>query len=219
MHVILRLLGYALYETGANSWERSLVRQEKPVEVMARWEKQRAAAAATAHNNNQNGGIGQSPQQPQSQLQFKFVMKKHLFVEGWVDMNDPVEKELLYHQLLHAARNDRFPVNDTEAAMLVALQAQVELGDYRSSSAGEFPDYCHVSAHCLPTRVAASVSHEAVARHHQSLVGTPPLQAKQAVLNLLQSWPLHRASIFDVQVCVHNIVFVFSFRLLTDTCR
>lgn len=30
-------------------------------------------------------------------------------------------------------------MNDTEAAMLVALQAQVELGDYTSSSAGEFP--------------------------------------------------------------------------------
>jgi hypothetical protein len=88
--------------------------------------------------------------------------------------------------------------------MLVALQAQVELGDYRSTSSnsavGEFPDYCHVSAHCLPTRIAASVSHEKTAIHHQSLIGTQSSQAKQAVLNLLRSWPLHRASIFDVTV-------------------
>ena len=92
--------------------------------------------------------------------------------------------------------------------MLVALQAQVELGDYRSGSAGEFPDYCHVSAHCLPTRIAALVSHEAVARHHQSLAGTPAPQAKQAVLNLLHSWPLHRAAIFDVTV--RHLIFLCS---------
>ncbi len=52
---------------------------------MARWEKQRST--------NQ-------------QLQFKFVMKKHLFTE--VELSDPVEKELIYHQLLHQARNDRY---------------------------------------------------------------------------------------------------------------
>jgi hypothetical protein len=70
-----------------NNWERSLLSSERPVEVMARWEKQRAT--------NQN-------------LQFKFVMKKHLFVD--IDLADPVEKELVYHQLLHQARNDRSAV-------------------------------------------------------------------------------------------------------------
>lgn len=55
-----------------------------------------------------------------------------------------------------------------------------------------------MSAHCLPTRIAALVSHEAVARHHQSLVGTPSSQAKQAVLNLMMSWPLFKCIIFDV---------------------
>jgi len=78
--------GYSLYELGSvNNWERSLLSSERPVEVMARWEKQRATNAA---------------------LQFKFVMKKHLFVD--FDQNDPVEKELVYHQLLHQARNDRY---------------------------------------------------------------------------------------------------------------
>jgi len=69
---------------GSNNWERSLLPTERPVEVMARWEKQKST--------NQ-------------QLQFKFVMKKHLFID--LNVNDPVEKELIYHQLLHQARNDR----------------------------------------------------------------------------------------------------------------
>lgn len=80
------LEGYSLYELGSvNNWERSLLSNERPVEVMARWEKQRST--------NQ-------------QLQFKFVMKKHLFTE--LELSDTVEKELIYHQLLHQARNDRF---------------------------------------------------------------------------------------------------------------
>ncbi|ODM96275.1 Unconventional myosin-X [Orchesella cincta] len=163
--------------TPSNSpWERSLTPQEKPVEVIARWERQKSTT-----NSNPV---------------FKFMIRKHLYES--LDLSNPIEKELVYHQLLGLARNDRFPVSDTEAAMLVALQAQVELGDYASSSAGEFPDYCHVSAHCLPTRIAALVSHEAVARHHQSLVGTPGSQAKQTVLNLLMSWPLFKCIVFDV---------------------
>lgn len=103
-------------------WERSLTPQEKPVEVIARWERQKATQAT---NTNTSTPL------------FKFIIRKHLYES--LDLSNPIEKELVYHQLLASARNDRFPVNDTEAAMLVALQAQVELGDYTSSSAGEFP--------------------------------------------------------------------------------
>lgn len=103
-------------------WERSLTPHEKPVEVIARWERQKASQATP--------NSGSTPL-------FKFIIRKHLY--ECLDLNNPIEKELVYHQLLASARNDRFPVNDTEAAMLVALQAQVELGDYTSSSAGEFP--------------------------------------------------------------------------------
>lgn len=88
--------GYSLYELGSvNNWERSLLVNERPVEVMARWEKQRST--------NQ-------------QLQFKFVMKKHLFTE--LELSDPVEKELIYHQLLHQARNDRYFDKDVRKCLL-----------------------------------------------------------------------------------------------------
>ena len=103
-----RVLGYAIYESGHNGWERSLIKAEKPVEVMARWEKQRTAAAYAESSTGT----------PAPQLQFKFVMKKHLFIDLYIDLKEPVEKELLYHQLLYAARNDRYPISETEAVSL-----------------------------------------------------------------------------------------------------
>ena len=95
--------GYAIYESSSN-WERSLMQEEKPAEVMARWEKQRNAAASQSNTN----GVVTIPQ-------FKFILKKHLLVDGWMDLNQPVEKELIYHQLLASARKDKLPISDTEA--------------------------------------------------------------------------------------------------------
>lgn len=80
--------------------------------------------------------------------------------------------------------------------MLTALQAQLELRD-----CGEvLNDYRAIAGHCLPPRYVPNIPHEAVAMHHQSLKGMTPAEAKKAFLNLIQSWPLHKATIFDVMV-------------------
>ncbi|CAH1102828.1 unnamed protein product [Psylliodes chrysocephalus] len=178
--------GYAIYEVLGNS-ERSLAAEEKVADVMAKWERYRAATTANAINN---AGTAKRAR-PQHHF---FLFKKHLFMDNFINLNDNVEKELLYHQVLHDLRTDRFPITDKEAMMLTALQAQLELSDLGDV----IHDYRPIAAHCLPARMVPILPNEGVQMHHQSLRGMTPSEAKQAFLNLIQSWPLHKATIFDV---------------------
>lgn len=99
--------GYAIYEVLGNS-ERSLSAEEKVADVMAKWERYRAATQANVANNSSTA------KRSKPQYHF-FLFKKHIFMDNYINLKDPVEKELLYHQVLHDLRTDRFPVTDKEA--------------------------------------------------------------------------------------------------------
>lgn len=80
--------------------------------------------------------------------------------------------------------------------MLTALQAQLELGDCGSFDV----DYRTIASHCLPSRLVPNLPQEGIMLHYQSLRGMTSPEAKKAFLNLIRSWPFHRATIFDVMV-------------------
>lgn len=88
--------------------ERSLVAEEKVADVMSKWEKYRNANANASNPNTLNN-------KPVRKQHHFFLFKKHLFLDQYMDLNDPVEKELLYHQVLHSLRTDRFPITEDEA--------------------------------------------------------------------------------------------------------
>lgn len=183
--------------------ERSIRGGERVADVLARWEKA-----------------------PRRSPQF-LLLRKHLFLPPPLSAPPcPAELHLLYHQLLHQLRADRLPVSPNEAVsyfiaclfcidnvykikiyifpsqvMLVALQAQVAHGDAQEDEgSGSEAMYNEVGARTLPPRLGAGLSAAAVRHHHLALRGTAPAQAKQSLLNLLQSWPLHAATVFDVMV-------------------
>lgn len=96
--------------------------------------------------------------------------------------------------------------------MLAALHAQVVKGE--CAGGGE---ECALAAGCvLPARLAQpALPAPAVRLHHLALRGTPPHLAMQRALTLASSWPLTRATIFDVMVSIHcffrgaNIIEIF----------
>ena len=79
--------------------ERSLLADEKVADVMSKWEKYRSAGGTLSKQSRHH----------------MFLFKKHLFLDEYIDLGDPVEKELLYYQVLCDLRSDRFPVTDMEA--------------------------------------------------------------------------------------------------------
>ena len=125
-----------------------------------------------------------------------------------------MERELLYHQTLYNVRNDRFPLTEQEAILLVAIRAQIEYGDsdtllHNSSSVSSASDrssnvslddsvYADLLSNTLPERLATRISVPELRSQHQIQSGMDPNQAKAAFFNLIQSWPLNRATVFEV---------------------
>ncbi|XP_028166875.1 myosin-I heavy chain [Ostrinia furnacalis] len=177
--------GYALYEVcagtsagaaagagAAGAGERALGGNERVGDVLARWEKAGATAAAC-----------------------RLVFKKRLFLgERPLHTASAAEMELLYSQVLHSVRHDRLPIETDEAVMLAALHAQVVSGDCMGGG-----EECSVAAGAvLPPRLAPALPAPAVRLHHLALRGTDAHAAMQRALTLAASWPLARATIFDV---------------------
>lgn len=145
-------------------------------------------------------------------MPFAFFTQKHLQIDAYIDLGDPVERELLYHQTLYNVRNDRFPLTDQEAILLVALRAQIEYGDSehpniggsslngdRSSTASlDDSAYVYLLSTTLPERLTVRISVAELRSQHQAQSGLEAGQAKMAFFNLIQSWPLHRATVFEV---------------------
>lgn len=135
--------GYAVYEVLGAS-ERSLLPDEKVSDVMSKWEKYRTAAAQAVQQNQTASATNLS--QMCRRQHHLFLFKKHLFCDQYMNLEDPVEKELLYHQVLHGLRTERFPISEMEAVSFLAnLENKILTGDL-------FLDYVDITTRASGTR-------------------------------------------------------------------
>ena len=227
--------GYALYQTlgTSNGIEQALLPTEKVGDAITYWEKwheqnsknsmaQRNAAGLGINGAPSPGGVGGTGTTPSSiPSNHYFIFKKHLFLDSFIDLNnDKVERELIFHQIVHKIRMDKFPISSLEAIMLCALKAQLYLGDFdddndssrnqgKSDTGGmnapvTKPTSTQVSIlrsimiNCLPPRLLSEILPESVILQHQSMKGIDSDSAKKSFFNLIQSWPLHWSTIFEV---------------------
>lgn len=139
--------GYALYQTlGTSGIEQALIPTEKVGDAITYWEKwheqnskssmaqrtagliNHGAAQSPGQFTVAGGGGGNTGNTPSNHY---FIFKKHLFLESFIDLNnDKIERELIFHQIVHKIRMDKFPISSLEAVMLCALKAQLYLGDF-----------------------------------------------------------------------------------------
>ncbi|XP_074603106.1 unconventional myosin 81F isoform X3 [Brevipalpus obovatus] len=181
--------GYALYQNLGSSSEQALQPSEKVGDAIAYWERWHDEQIKMNLNSGSNSTDASSLRKTHY-----FIFKKHLFLDSFINLTDPVERELLFLQIVFNIRQDRFPISEQEAIMLCALKAQLELGDYDEG----IRDYRQNILQCLPPRLMLLISPEAVVTQHQSLRGMDSDTAKQSFFNLIKSWPLYRATLFEV---------------------
>lgn len=237
--------GYALYQCLGGQYEQALLNTEKVGDSLAYWERfheEQISLVANSINQNTNSlqqqltndsqtnslimnniscQNAQATQQIRSlaNMQHFFVFKKHLFLDSYIDLSDPVEKELQLHQIVHNIKMDKFPITEQEASMLCALKCQLELDDATdlnsdisnpsslsgsvSSSLNEMngigiESYIEILQKCLPPRLLSVITPEQVRTQHQTMKGMSKEDVKNSFFNLIQSWPLYRSTLFEV---------------------
>lgn len=207
-----------------------------------RWHEEQVSMAANAINQNtnslqltndsqtnsilvnnlnyQNAQTAAKIQQLANQRHY-FVFKKHLFLDDYIDLNDPVEKELLLHQVVYNVKMEKFPITEQEASMLCGLICQLKLGDASGSQElssdlstsgslsgsvssdlneiGGIEPYIAIMHQCLPARLLNIITPEQLRTQHQTNKGMLREEVKKSFFNFIQSWPLYRSTLFEVQ--------------------
>jgi len=228
-------VGYALFQPLDEECEQVLRPEEKVGDAISAWEnwqkEKQLRVTRQQDNGNSNslrqmnistGGansvakasIASLGANPKTKTH-KFVFKKYLFLDNLLDLNDPVERELVYHQTVTSIKDDKFPVLEQEATILCALKAQIEIGDYTKltnlSREHIRMVYKQVVMSLMPPHAFDNIQLPLIAQQHQAFKDLNRVDAKKYFFNLIQSFGranmqnspacilLHRAHVYDAK--------------------
>lgn len=160
---------FSLYEIGPS--ERHMAHDERLSDMLSKWERL---------------GRGFGKEQ-------KMLFKKRLFIDPYINPLDPVECDLVFHQLMIDLAESKIPITQQEAIKLCALKIQSEMDQLQSPEI-DYSSYLRI----LPPYVKDSVRVEDIVCVHNSLMELTPNQAILAFIEVLKQWTLFGAQVFSV---------------------
>ncbi|KAK4336843.1 hypothetical protein RND71_044166 [Anisodus tanguticus] len=209
--------GWSLFELNTtNNLEKFVRGHEYIADIIARWE-QKAKESALEKDNSIYGtairygtlgraGLNNSIYNLESNLSYKFIMRKRLFKNIREIPPDPIEVNLLYAQAVHSVvKKDDFPVSERIALQLAGLQAQVNLGEYNSKRS--LQHYSNIQSYLCkrvisrkqPNNQAKPDWASQIAEAHRIYGnGKSDLISKVWYLSVVMQYPLYGCSLFNV---------------------
>ncbi|KAL4238111.1 hypothetical protein ACF0H5_002823 [Mactra antiquata] len=163
---------FALYEVTSGTSERCMNHDERMSDTLSKWERISKGA---------------------STKEMKLVFKKRLFIEPYLNPIDPVECDLVFHQLTEDVFEHRVPLTPQDAVRLCALKIQSESEEIKPGDV----DYSSVMR-ILPRDMRPHVRLEDIVILHKSMSDLMPSQAVLQFIEVLKSWPLFGASVFEI---------------------
>ncbi|XP_076464756.1 myosin-VIIa-like [Babylonia areolata] len=163
---------YEVMSSSASYTSRGMAADERMSDTISKWERLARSGAVQ---------------------EFRLDFKKRLFIEPYVNLNDPVECDLVFHQLIQDVFEERIPITPGEAAHLCALKIQSEIEDMRSGDI----NYSGVMR-ILPRSLRSQVRVEDIVTMHKTVLDQSPQQAITSFINVLRGWCLFGATIFPV---------------------
>ncbi|XP_055956825.1 myosin-I heavy chain isoform X1 [Patella vulgata] len=162
---------FALYEYMSGS-ERAMSCEERLSDTLSKWERLARSGAVK---------------------ELRLVFKKRLFIEPYLNPNDPVECDLVFNQLIESVFEQRVPLSMQDAVHLCAFKVQSEIEDMKS---GEI-DYSSVTR-ILPRDIRPTVKIDDIATTHKTILDLSPQQAVLGFINVLKNWSLFGATVFEI---------------------
>lgn len=164
--------GFSLFEV-FGSLERNMLPWEKVADAIFKWEK-----------------YGRKVRSP---TELHLTFKKRLFLGPFTIPKNQTEFDLTLFQAIDDVKCDRHPITLDEASQLVALHAQMELGNWEPTTS-----YEGLIESFLPRHIATAVDPGEIAANHRKLDGRDVQQCKRLYLKFVMSWPLYGSTIFEV---------------------
>jgi len=178
---------FALFEK-RDDWERCLEPDDKPVDLMAQWEKL----------DRKKGDAADC----------QFVFKKKIFLkDDDREMEDSVAKDLVYKQALQCVVSSTYPCNVDDAIKLAGLQFQIVYGNHNPQFhtlgflTSNLKDFVPKA---LFGQKKAPEWEYLILKQHEGQQGKSAEDAKTEYLSIVRLWPYYGTTFFPPCKSVGN---------------